>query len=94
LIAKGTDISLTGRCPFRSFEALSVGVDMTQYLKVREVADLFRVSDDTVYAAIADGSLQTIKVRGSYRVSPEALSTWTSAEAVSSLSADGSPEAA
>ena len=66
-------------------------------LTIREVADLLKINEKTVYKLVAAAKIPGIKVGGSWRFDRTALSTWIKSKsapdmAASSSDADAEPE--
>ena len=55
---------------------------MIQLLTVKQVADILRVSEMTVYRIIASRKLASYKVGGSYRIRPEDVRSYLDSCAV------------
>jgi excisionase family DNA binding protein len=45
-------------------------------LNVRELMAILRVSDQTIYRMIADGTIPFLTVRNSYRFDPKQIAEW------------------
>ncbi|MGH3570103.1 MAG: helix-turn-helix domain-containing protein, partial [Pseudonocardia sp.] len=52
-------------------------VEDTRYLRVKAVAEMFDVSEASIYRAIRSGQLDALRIGGSVRVPSEALRAFT-----------------
>ncbi|MGI9000258.1 MAG: helix-turn-helix domain-containing protein [Pseudonocardia sp.] len=54
-------------------------VEGTRYLRVKSVAEMFDVSEASIYRAIRSGQLDALRIGGSVRVPSDALRVFTAA---------------
>lgn len=55
---------------------------MDQLLTIKEVCEMIRVSDDTIYKEIKDGKISGIKIRTEWRFKKEAIEDYLESRTV------------
>jgi excisionase family DNA binding protein len=63
-----------------------LAVPLPEFLTVREVAGLVRLSETAVRRAVRDGELEAVKLRGQIRISEGAVRAWVAKSTVASPS--------